>query len=125
MSFLKKLGSAILGGISIVTGFQPVVQSINPRVGSLTTTVTSDLALVAAVIGQVEAMGQALALPGAQKLTAAAPLVAQVIMQSSLMTGKKINDEVLFQKACSEIAGGMADLLNSLHEQAVQVDKLT
>ena len=85
-----------------------------PKIASGIAVGVNDLTQIGSIIAQVEAMGQALSLPGTQKLTAAAPLVAQVVLNSELLIGRKITDEALFTKATQEIASGMADLLNSL-----------
>ncbi len=125
MNFLKKLGSALLKVTQIVTGFGPLVASVVPQSSGAINVVTSDLQQIAGVIGTAEAMGQAINAPGTQKLTMAAPLVAQIINQSALMVGKKIADPAAFQKACEGIASNMADLLNSLHDSGVQTTSLT
>lgn len=114
MTFLKKLGEIILKFTEIATGIGPLLSTAYPQSATAVTTVTSDLSQIAQIIAQVEAMGQALNIAGPQKLTAAAPLVAQIVLSSSLLVNQKIDDPVMFQKACTEIAGGVADLLNSL-----------
>lgn len=118
MSFLKKFGSLILKATEIVAGIAPMI-STNDKSAAIVNTISADLAQIAGIIGTVEGIGQALALPGAQKLAAAAPQVAQIILQSSLMAHQKIADPALFQQGAKKIADGMADVLNSLHENGV------
>ncbi len=122
MTFLKKLGSVLLKFTQILTGFSPVLSAAIPQAAGVITTVTGDLELLAKEISTVEAVGQALSIPGNQKIVGAAPLIAQVVLQSSLMVGKKIADEALFTKACTALGGDIADLLNSLHDSAVQTE---
>lgn len=119
MSFLKKFGSIILKATEIVTGIAPMI-STNDKSAAIVNTVSADLAQIAGIIGTVEGIGQALALPGAQKLTAAAPQVAQIILQSSIMAHQKIANPDLFAQGSRKIADGMADCLNSLHENGVE-----
>lgn len=120
MNFLKKFGSAILKVTQIVTGLGPVFSATIPQ--SSGAVITSELQQLAGVIATVETVGQALGTAGADKAKAAGPLVAQVILQSSFMVGKKIADEALFTKACTALGGDVADLLNSLHDSAVQTE---
>jgi len=75
---------------------------------------TSEIEQIAAIIANAEVMGQALQLNGAQKLTAATPLVAQMFLQSSLLAGRAVSNPPLFKAGCEKIGSGMADVLNSL-----------
>lgn len=120
MTFLSKLGSIALKIGQIITGFNGLVPA---QYQPAAVKVASELEQLAGVIQTVEIIGQRLQIPGPQKLTAAAPLVAQAILQSALMADKKIANQDLFSKACTEIAGGMADLLNSLEDKVPTVDK--
>jgi hypothetical protein len=43
----------------------------------------------------------------------AAPLIAQAILQSSLMAGHTLADPVLFKQGATKIADGLADVLNA------------
>jgi hypothetical protein len=120
VTFLKTLGSIILKATQIVLGFAPIAQSAFPSQAGTIQTVEDKLQQIANIIVQTEAIGQALTLTGAQKLTAAAPLVAQEILSSSLLVGHQIADAAKFQTAVSGIASNMADLLNSLKADAIQ-----
>lgn len=114
MTFLKKLGGIILKVTEIALGFAPIVQQMLPGSSAAVATVSKDLTEIADIIVQAEAMGQALGIPGAQKLIAATPMVAQIVLQSSLLANHEIGDPDLFRKGCASIASGMADVLNSL-----------
>jgi hypothetical protein len=119
MTFLKKLGGILLKGTQIIMGFAPLVQAMVPGSAGI----ISEINQIAAIIAQVEIMGQALGVAGPDKLRAAAPAVAQIILQSSMMAHRQIADPLKFNAACATIAGGMADLLNSLKPDVETVDK--
>ncbi|MGH9594807.1 MAG: hypothetical protein ACRD5L_17080 [Bryobacteraceae bacterium] len=118
MSWLKKFGQAILKITQVVLGIAPVVESAVPQLAAAGGKVVSELTQIAGVVTTAEGMFAAVADPaaktGSQKLTAAAPFVAQIIHASEFMVGKNIKDPDLFEKATTEITSGVADLLNSL-----------
>ncbi len=116
MTFLKKLGSILLQATEMWAGFAPVITQTLPGASGPIAVVSKDMAAIAQIVVEAEAMGQALAQPGTAKLAAAAPLVAQIVLQSSIMADRKIADPALFNKGCGELAGAMADILNSLHD---------
>ncbi|HKQ52090.1 MAG TPA: hypothetical protein VJT74_06965 [Pyrinomonadaceae bacterium] len=126
MKFLSKLGQAILKGIAIVSGIAPMISQI-PGVSGAVQTISQDLAQIAQIIAQVEVIGQKLGHGGPDKLAAAAPLVEQVILQSALLANRKIdkNRADLFTQGSKKIADGMADVLNSLHEDEVKTEGKT
>lgn len=122
MTFLKKLGSVLAQGIALATGMWPLVSRFfgaGTAASNTATTVVNDLTQIGQVVVQAEAMFQT-AGSGASKLAAAAPLVANVIKTSELVSGHKIANETLFTQACQEITSAVADLLNSLDSGSVQ-----
>lgn len=123
-SWLKTVGKIALevGKVAPVVG--PIVKVIAPSTAPGVQAVVNhadDLVQVAQIVLQAEAMGQAIQAPGAQKLQMAAPLVAQMLLSSSLLAGKTIADPVKFQFGCQQLAAGMADILNSLEAPATTV----
>jgi hypothetical protein len=126
MKFLSKLAQVILQGVSIVSGIAPVIAQVPGAAGPVQT-ISQDLAQIAQIIAQVEVIGQKLKHAGPDKLLAAAPLVEQVLLQSSLLAGRKIdkNRADLFTQGSKKIADGMADVLNSLHEDEVKTESKT
>lgn len=108
MTWLKKVGSLVLKITGLITAVVPATTG-----GKLAT----DLDAIAQIVIAVEVMGQVLGTAGADKLKAATPLVAQIVLQSGLMAGHKIANPVLFQQGAAEIAAGMADVLNSLKDE--------
>lgn len=123
MKFLTKLGQILLKATEIVSGIAPYASAVFPGHDKEIQIVSNDLAQVANVVVQVEAVGQVLQLPGASKLIAAAPGVAQVILQSSLLVGRKIADPALFKQGTTKVADGMADILNSLKDDVESENK--
>lgn len=116
MKFLTRLGQILLKGVEIVSGFGPIIGTVYPQSAGPITIIQHDLEAIAAVIAQVEAFGQVLGLPGPQKLLAAVPMVAQVILKSTILVGRKIADPALFQVGVKKVADGFADILNSLKD---------
>lgn len=114
ISWLKRAASLLIQGIAIVEGFGPLAQMARPGATGVIATVMSDLEQVKAIILKAEVMGQSLGLPGDQKLRAAAPLVAQIIKQSSALAGHNIADHPKFYAACTSFASAFADVLNTL-----------
>lgn len=113
MGFLRKAG-VILGKITQAwLGLSPMLTNLP---GAIRTEITSDLTLLAGIIVNAEAMGQALDLKGPDKLKAATPLVGQLILQSSLLAKRKIKDPALFLRGSTKIGDGMADILNALDD---------
>lgn len=115
MTWLKRVGQILAAGVEIVTGLNFQAMFPSSAQGAIGT-VVNDLQQIQGVIVSVEAAANAVSAAGPQKLLMAAPLVAQIIMQSSLMAGHKIDNQALFTQAATEIAQGMADLLNSLKD---------
>ena len=114
MRFLKKVGSLIVAGSRLILGISTQVQRVLPD-GRIET-VTDKLLEIQDVIIKAEVFGQTLSLIGADKLKAAGPAVAQVILGSALMADRKISRPELFSSGASKIADGMADVLNSLKD---------
>jgi hypothetical protein len=110
---LGKIGVAVGKALPIAG---PILAAVIPgtKDDAVIAKATTTIDQVVGVIAQVEVMGQALALPGTQKLTAATPLVAQLLLRSSTLAGKEIADPALFTAGCEKIAAGTADVLNSL-----------
>jgi hypothetical protein len=117
ISFLKKLGQILLEVVGIAVGVGPIISPFlgSGQVAQVTRTVVNDLTSIGSLVVQIEAAFAAVpGSTGAQKLQAAVPLVANIIKTSELMAGKKIANEALFMKGCTEITQGMVDTLNSI-----------
>lgn len=123
MRFLTKLGQVIGKITEIAIGFAPLAKVALPGQSDKIDVISQDLAEVAQIIATGEVIGQTLKLPGAQKLQGVTPLVAQVILRSSIVANHKIADPVLFQQGAQKIADGMADVLNSLEDKVESISK--
>ena len=119
VTFLSKAGSIILQGIQIFMGISPLIGKQYPGTIGTMSVISKDLTQIGDAIVQAEAFGQALGLAGTQKLQAAIGPVTQIIMDSSLVAGKKVADPVLFASSMKSLASSIADLLNSLHPDSV------
>lgn len=127
MSWLKKIGTALGIVTQVVIGFGPLVTKFTPsdKDDKALPTVVDTLQHIAGLVVTAEAMGQAIAVPGADKLKMVTPLVAQAILQAEFMTGHKIQNQALFAQGCAAIGSGMADVLNSLKDDAVKTQART
>lgn len=119
MTFLKKVGQILGAGLKILTGLGPVVSAVVPNVGDDIVKIENTLEQAMQIVMQAEVMGEAINLPGAQKLAAATPLVKQVVLLLFKAKGLEISDEAKFTAAISGLTGSVADLLNAVHERSV------
>ena len=117
MTLLKKIGRIALEVTKMVVGFGPVVTLTMPpdKAGKITA-VMDTMTQIQDVIVKAEIMGQALSLPGPDKLKMSAPAVAQVILASSVLVGRSIENPELFSAGATKVSDGMADILNSLKD---------
>ena len=123
MKFLSKIGQIIVKGLEIVTGLEPAINVLNPGVGATLQTATSDLEELASIIQMIEAAGQSVGVAGPDKLKMAGPLVAQIVLKSSLLVNHQIANGPLFTQGTTKIADGMADVLNSLKDNIQTTNK--
>ncbi len=118
MTFLSKLGAFLAKGIAVLTGIMPILQ---PYLGSKSATVNTavnDFTQIGGVVLQAEALIQGSG-TGPQKLAAAAPLVANIVKTSELVSGHKIANETLFIQGCTDLTNAVAEILNSLSPDGV------
>lgn len=117
MGFLKRLGQIALQLTTGINTFGPIVkQFTNDKDDARIDRLTDKVKEFTDVVIAIEAVGQVAGLDGPAKMRAAAPLIAQVVLKSDFMAGKKIADATLFQQGCQRIGSGFADVLNSLKE---------
>lgn len=114
MTFLKKLGTILANFAGIAAGIGPIIKPFLGSAAPIADTAINDLTAIGNVVVSAEAILQTPG-SGAAKLQAAAPLVAQIIQTSQLLSGKKIANQALFQQGCTKITDGTADILNSLN----------
>jgi len=125
MTFLKALGQAILKGAAIVGGFAPLVEAAVPGQAAKIQVVSNDFTQMANLVVQVEAIGQAAGLTGAQRASGIAGAMAQTILQTAPFLGKKIANPVKFQEDSGKLAGVIADLLNDVDGGEVKTQSVT
>jgi hypothetical protein len=119
MTFLARLGSFLAKGIALLSGLGPLVSPLfGSKSGAVVNTVTQDLTSIGSVVVSAEAvLGSG---TGPQKLAAAAPLVANIVKTSELVSGHKIANETLFIQGCTDLTNAVVEILNSLDGGAVQ-----
>lgn len=126
MTFLSKLGkvlATIVNIAGIAAGIGPILggflgSKVSGAVSTVTGKIVNDLTAVGQTVLMAETMIQGTG-TGAMKLAAATPLVAQIIQTSELVAGHKIANEALFIQGSQKITSGVADILNSIHPDAV------
>ncbi len=123
IGFLKSFGAAVLKITQIVSGIAPTVQQYVPSSAGVIQTVEDDLTAIAKVVQQTEVFGAALGLNGQDKLKAAIPAASQILLQSELLSGRKIKDEAKYATAIAQITSGVADVLSSLEDNISTHDK--
>lgn len=127
MKWLTLVGKYALVGLNLLTGFGPMIGQMIPgdKDDKVILKATDTLTQVSTVIQMVEAIGQAASTPmaGPEKLKVATPLVAQIVLSSSMLAQHKIANEDLFRAGCASIASGMADVLNSIHGEPEKISK--
>jgi hypothetical protein len=122
MTFLKKAGTLLVNGVSVIELGYPILGKLVPaKEQPIVSTVVNDLEQLAGSVTTVETMANAIpsGLTGEQKFAAVLPGVARVVAQSSVMAGKKIADNALFQKAVNGYAQATVDMLNSLSPETL------
>lgn len=121
MKFLSKLAQYFGKGLQILGVFAPIVQATLPGASTPIQVVSQDLTEIGNAIIDAERVGQALQLKGPDKLRAAAPQVADIILRSAMLANHKVQDPALFNQGATKVADGMADILNSLHTDGISV----
>lgn len=121
VSFLEKFGVMVLQGMNLI----PQVTTVLESSAGQPIPVLDKLSQIAALVKQAEVMisGVLGAGSGPQKAKAIAPLVAQIVMSSELVAGKKIPPEKMaaFNAACLRIGSDVADILNCLDSDVAEV----
>lgn len=121
MTFLAKLGSFLAKGIALLTGLTPLIAPLfgsnAAKAAGVGNAIANDLTAVGSVVVSAEALLGAGT--GPAKLAAAAPLVANIVKTSELVSGHKIANETLFIQGCTDLTNAVAEILNSLSADGV------
>jgi len=130
-TFLQGLGSVVGKVSAVATTVFPILSPFlgsgaqQTNVRSYTTEgINNDLTQIASVVTTAEAMFQAPG-SGATKLAASTPLVLQILRTSQAFDGKKIANEALAEQGASKIVSGLADFMNAIHPDQVNVTPVT
>jgi hypothetical protein len=122
MKFLSKLAEYFAKGLQIISIFAGVTAKVLPGpIATEVQVVSQDLDQVGQVILDSEQIAVALGLKGPDKLKAAAPRVADILLRSAMLANHKIANSTLFTQGATKIADGMADVINSLHPDGIVV----
>lgn len=123
MNFLKRVGVDLLKAAGIVMGFQPLIQAVTqtlPQAAQNAIAVgLSDFQQITNIVQTIEGGAAAVTaagttIAGPQKAILAGPAVAQAVLQSLALVGKKVKDPAAFQAACVKLAGAWADVQNAI-----------
>lgn len=121
MKFLQVIAKFINQGMLFLSGFEPFISQTHPEASPVLSKADDVMVKLAKIVADMEVVGEALKLDGAQKLTAIVPLVAQALKDSALLAGHEIKDLPAYTKAASGIASNLVDLLNSLKTDNIKV----
>lgn len=116
MGFLKVLGLGILKGTAIVAGAGPLLKPVTPEPVDRVLDAARDVSKIADAIVMAQAMGGAIGADGPQRLKMATPIVTQILLQSALLKGKKIQEPEKFARGMASIASGFADVLDAVED---------
>ena len=124
MKFLTALGKGFANAIPVLNILGPVIETLFPKSRSYVEkasdvvvaagSINDDLTQIAQLVAQVEVVGQTTGLTGDQKRAAVAKLAADVFLRSKVLAGHPVDNEALFSQGVDKVAGGVADILNSL-----------
>lgn len=121
ISILKKVGQEVNAFDGLIPVYGPAIHGVTaliPGKADADVTAVTGIALdgmtkLQNIILDVEAFGQAIALPGTQKAIAAGPAVNQLLMDSlSLVHGKKPKDIEKTKADAANVAAAVAQYMN-------------
>lgn len=104
---LKKIGKFVLDLFKL---WPQVAGLVSPLVGA---TLSAAFGIIATTEQLFAAAYGVDSKKGSDKLRAAQPQIAQLILQTDLFVGKKPKDEALFQDATTRMTAALADVFNS------------
>jgi hypothetical protein len=122
VTFLKKAGTLLVNTVSVIELGYPILGRLIPKAAQgVAATIVNDLEQFSGVVTTIEQVGASIpaGLSGEQRFAAALPGITQAVAGSSVMAGKKIANQTLFQKACAGYAQATVDLLNSLDPASI------
>jgi hypothetical protein len=122
LTFLENFGRMVLQGLNLVPAVTQVVESSAGQ----PIPVLDKLSQIGSLVMTAEGMITTVLGPGngPQKAQAVGPYVAQIVMSSSLVAGKKMSpgQQSAFMAACTALGGNVADILNCFEPDNTSVE---
>jgi len=125
MSWFKKFAQALSTVTQIVIGFGPIFTRLTPtdKDDKALPAVIDSLQHLTGILAAIESIGLSLNLGGPDKLKAAIPLVAQLILQSDALAGSKIDNPAEFQAGVGDLISAWVRVVNSTKADVKTIDK--
>jgi len=123
MGWLKKIGIIVGKTAEFLVLGGPVISALIPgkRDDQIVAVAQSVIGQAIQVIVQVEAIGAALALSGADKLKAAVGPISEILLQ--FLKGRKVKDVAKYRAGVEKFTSGLADILSSLDDGDIDTNK--
>lgn len=123
---MEKIAQGLGAGLQLMGVFSPVVQSFAPQSAAVITRVEDAITQVGRVVISAQSFATVLSdkgITGADRARASGPAVAQILLQTELFAGKKVDaaNQAAFLQKSGELAGIISDLINLLHPDNVKV----
>lgn len=125
MSWLKKIGQVLGVVTQVVLGCGPLFVKATPtdKDDKALPVVIDSLQHLTGILVVVESIGVSLGLSGPDKLKAAIPLAAQLILQCDAMVGHKIDNPAEFQAGVGDLLSAWVRIQNSTKADIKTVDR--
>lgn len=113
MGFLKVLGQILSKGLQLV-GIFPMIAPLfgASKAGQVAATAVNDFTAIGTTIIQIETALQGKS--GVDKLSAAVPLVSQIVKTSEMVSGHQIANEAEFTAGVTDLTNAVVRIMNSL-----------
>lgn len=129
LSWFKQAAQAINAGAGIlsvlVPALGPLVARMAPSTAPAIQNINDELPGIAAILLQVQALGDSSDMTGPDKLKIAVPFVTQLVIRSPLALNKKIVDKERFTLGVTSLTEGVLDILKSFEAEASLPDPKT
>lgn len=116
---LSKIGQIIRQADGAADQAGPWLERFFPKQAATIRQVDDGLEKAAEIVIKAEAVGQVIGSTGPEKAEKAGAAVAELLLDR-LIAGRKIQQPELFRAGAEKIAGGLADVLNSVDPAELQ-----
>lgn len=124
ISVLEKVASAIMKGVAIESGVEPLIQPLlgSGNAAKDASLVQNDLNQIGSAVTFAESIFQTLNpnMTSDEKIAALTPAIVKIIQSSTLVAGHPIGDPQGFSNGCATIAQGVTMVLKSVDGSKVQ-----